>query len=369
VYEQNGASLVWKEQDWYGSSRLGMAKPEREVTGFFWASAAYTLVAGAKSYELSNHLGNVMAVISDRGELQSATDYFPFGMAMPGRSTDAKHRYGFNGKETDPETGLNDFGARLYDTRLGRWLAVDALANKFPDWSPYVAMNNNPLIFIDPTGKSAEPPVNLFRKKDEKVLHEVVKAFKYEVGDGQFSVFAHANHEGMQYETKAGKTAWLNTAEEFNALMTSRSEEWANAMKSGRKITVTLYACNTASRTYTDDHTCRSAGVQSPTEQTIAEKISATYPNVTVIAADGYVWSGYNSEGKPVILGVQSLDREGGFITIIKGKMIAKKKMTYNEVMGRTKEGVKKPLKDSKKSLEKAKKNLKTTQKSVKKDS
>jgi RHS repeat-associated protein len=145
--------LKWKEQDLYGSSRLGMAKPEREMTGFFWASAAYTLVAGAKSYELSNHLGNVMAVISDRGELQSAQDFFPFGMAMPGRSTDAKHRYGFNGKETDPETGLNDFGARLYDSRLGRWLAVDPLFKKYAAFSPYVGIGNNPLIFVDIDGR------------------------------------------------------------------------------------------------------------------------------------------------------------------------------------------------------------------------
>jgi RHS repeat-associated protein len=160
VYERNGSSLKWKEQDLYGSSRLGMAKPEREVTGFFWASAAYTLVAGAKSYELSNHLGNVMAVISDRGELQSAQDYFPFGMAMPGRSTLEKHRYGFNGKETDPETGLNDFGARLYDNRLGRWLAIDPLADKFPYISPYNALNNNPIVYIDPDGKNAIITVN-----------------------------------------------------------------------------------------------------------------------------------------------------------------------------------------------------------------
>jgi RHS repeat-associated protein len=128
------------------------------VTGFFWASAAYTLVAGAKSYELSNHLGNVMAVISDRGELQSATDYFPFGMAMPGRNTPEKHRYGFNGKETDPETGLNDFGARLYDSRLGRWLAVDPLTAKFSAWSPYVSMDNNPLFYTDPTGTEVKKP-------------------------------------------------------------------------------------------------------------------------------------------------------------------------------------------------------------------
>jgi RHS repeat-associated protein len=153
VYEQNGASLVWKEQDLYGSSRLGMAKPEREVTGFFWASAAYTLVAGAKSYELSNHLGNVMAVISDRGELQSAQDFYPFGMSMPGRSTLEKHRYGFNGKETDPETGLNDFGARLYDNRLGRWLAVDPLAKKYPAFGGYVGHGNNPMIYFDADGR------------------------------------------------------------------------------------------------------------------------------------------------------------------------------------------------------------------------
>ncbi len=86
VYERRGSSLIWKEQDLYGSSRLGMAKPEREMTGFFWQSASYTLVAGAKSYELSNHLGNVLAVISDRGELQSAQDFYPFGMAMDTRS-------------------------------------------------------------------------------------------------------------------------------------------------------------------------------------------------------------------------------------------------------------------------------------------
>jgi RHS repeat-associated protein len=159
----------------YGSARRGMAKPEREVTGFFWASAAYTLVAGAKSYELSNHLGNVMAVISDRGELQSAQDYFPFGMAMPGRSTDAKHRYGFNGKETDPETGLNDFGARLYDSRLGRWLAVDPLEKKYPDHSSYSYAGNNPILYVDYDGM--DWGVKVTKGKDGAInVHFTLKA-------------------------------------------------------------------------------------------------------------------------------------------------------------------------------------------------
>jgi hypothetical protein len=59
---------------------------------------------GGKRYELSNHLGNVLAVISDRklqvldggmslghyftADIWSARDYYPFGMGMGGRSID-----------------------------------------------------------------------------------------------------------------------------------------------------------------------------------------------------------------------------------------------------------------------------------------
>lgn len=54
--------------------------------------------------ELTNHLGNVMAVISDEASttdeptIVSLTDYYPFGMTEPGRSYDA-YRYGFNSQE------------------------------------------------------------------------------------------------------------------------------------------------------------------------------------------------------------------------------------------------------------------------------
>lgn len=56
----------------------------------FWS----THIVGQKRYELSNHLGNVMAVVSDkiteqgtnkRAALRAAYDYYPFGMQMPMR--------------------------------------------------------------------------------------------------------------------------------------------------------------------------------------------------------------------------------------------------------------------------------------------
>lgn len=51
-------------------------------------------------------------------QLKSATDYYPFGMVMPGRtySTD-NYRYGFNGEEKDNEVSGSgnqyDYGFRI----------------------------------------------------------------------------------------------------------------------------------------------------------------------------------------------------------------------------------------------------------------
>ncbi|MCX6232776.1 MAG: RHS repeat-associated core domain-containing protein [Bacteroidetes bacterium] len=69
-------------------------------------------------------------------------------------------RFGFNGQEKDDEikgTGNSlDFGARIYDPRIGRWLALDPLQAKYPDLSPYNFCANNPIIFIDPNGKEID---------------------------------------------------------------------------------------------------------------------------------------------------------------------------------------------------------------------
>ena len=62
--------------------------------------------------------------------------------------------YGFNGKEKSNEIseGDLDFGARIYDSKIGRWLSVDALSGKFPDLSPYNFCVNNPILFVDIDG-------------------------------------------------------------------------------------------------------------------------------------------------------------------------------------------------------------------------
>ncbi|MDY8138994.1 RHS repeat-associated core domain-containing protein, partial [Aquimarina sp. 2201CG5-10] len=88
-------------------------------------------------------------------------DYYPFGMLLPNRhGNTSDYRYGFNGKELDNEVkgegNSYDFGARMYDPRVGRWLSVDPLRKRAPGITPYRFGFNNPLRYQDPDGKWEE---------------------------------------------------------------------------------------------------------------------------------------------------------------------------------------------------------------------
>ena len=72
------------------------------------------------------------------------------------------------------------FGARYYDSNLGRWLTPDPLADKYPGWSPYNYVMNNPLRLIDPNGMGINDSVAVANqqeneqqlKKDKQELSE-----------------------------------------------------------------------------------------------------------------------------------------------------------------------------------------------------
>src|SRR5690606_31800601 len=76
----------------------------------------------------------------------------------------SNYRYGFNGMEADNEIkgegNSYDFGARMYDPRIGRWFARDPLESKYANLSPYSYTENNPIFFKDPDGKDAIITIN-----------------------------------------------------------------------------------------------------------------------------------------------------------------------------------------------------------------
>jgi len=176
-FKPASGTLVQSEMDIYGSSRLGMATQHiapdtaKSLGPDFDSARQIIFTRGEKLFELSNHLGNVLATVDDRriqadpnsdGNVDSyaahitiASDYYPFGMIMPARysATNSSYRYGFNGKENDSEvkgTGnQQDYGMRIYDPRTGRFLSVDPLTRKYPWFTPYQFASNSPISSID----------------------------------------------------------------------------------------------------------------------------------------------------------------------------------------------------------------------------
>jgi RHS repeat-associated protein len=80
-------------------------------------------------------------------------------MVMPGRKYPAAsgvYRYGFNGKENDNEVkgegNQQDYGMRIYDPRLMRFLSVDPISNDYPELTPYQFASNRPIDGIDQDG-------------------------------------------------------------------------------------------------------------------------------------------------------------------------------------------------------------------------
>ncbi len=116
-------------------------------------------LVGDKRYELSNHLGNVLSVITDRklfdevannpfkADIIAYNDYFPFGMLLPNRhESNDDYRYGFQGQEKDDEVkgegNSVNFTFRMHDPRVGRFFTVDPLSKKYPFYSPYQFSGN-----------------------------------------------------------------------------------------------------------------------------------------------------------------------------------------------------------------------------------
>jgi len=90
-------------------------------------------------------------------QVLSYNDYFPFGMLVPQRNySSPEYRYGFNSMEKDDEVKGNNnsytTSFRSYDPRIGRWLTNDPLFKQIPWQSPYLGMDNKPIIRNDVNG-------------------------------------------------------------------------------------------------------------------------------------------------------------------------------------------------------------------------
>ena len=124
-------------------------------------------------------------VLDREGKVVQLNDYYPFGLPYSDtgsmKGTDIQP-YKYNGKEFQTMHGLHwyDYGARMYDPIICRWNAVDPLAEKYYNVTPYSYCLNNPVNAIDPDGRFPykwQAAVsrwfyNLFHKTNASPIHE-----------------------------------------------------------------------------------------------------------------------------------------------------------------------------------------------------
>ncbi|EFK59645.1 RHS repeat-associated core domain-containing protein [Sphingobacterium spiritivorum] len=190
-------------------------------------------------YDLTDHLGNTRLTFDEdpanpgQARILQYNSFYAFGGAMPGLSfvSGQKNKYLYNGKELQEETGLYDYGFRMYDPAIGRWHAADPLSDNHYGLSPYNYVMNNPLSYIDPLGLDTididNGPMRLrvgtVVRAGSKYITITKEFFDFIVNRGikglgyidEVTVNRYINNTG----STAGNAAFYNTISRHNAFM------------------------------------------------------------------------------------------------------------------------------------------------------
>lgn len=100
-------------------------------------------------FMLKDHLGSTRVVLDESNDFAANYNYMPYGNTF-NNTVGPEVSYQFTGQEYDTETELHNFRARLYDSDLGMFYAVDPAGQGF---SSFGYAGNNPINYIDKDGQ------------------------------------------------------------------------------------------------------------------------------------------------------------------------------------------------------------------------
>ncbi len=161
-------------------------------------------------YTLKDHLGNTRVTfggsqIPGGADIVQTSSYYPFGMVMTQKNYNTsgtnyqQNKYLYNGKEIQDDVlggvslGLYDYGARMYDPALGRFMTQDAYAEKYISMTPYQYGANNPIKYIDVNGDSTY--LVIWATEDGNIGHAGVAVDNYQKDeDGNYVTDENGNY-------------------------------------------------------------------------------------------------------------------------------------------------------------------------------
>ena len=207
------------------------------LEAIYHSEGRITPKSGGYQYEyyVKDHLGNIRVRIEDKNgdgliqydtmgvsnEVLSVSSTYPFGLEHQKASQlkpQSPNPYKYNGKELNEDLGLDlySYGAREYDAVLGRFVHVDPLADQAPGWSPYRYGLNNPIVNIDPDGRSAD---NVIKEQEDGSFKTIEDAQGTDVVTVQY-----LNGDQFIQNNKNGTNSFISAEK-----MEAKRQEYANA--------------------------------------------------------------------------------------------------------------------------------------------
>ncbi|AZI41162.1 DUF6443 domain-containing protein [Epilithonimonas vandammei] len=178
------AKTAGQEETFVSRIDEAAALPQPQTTmvlSFFPTAEGFYDVENSKYiWQYKDHLGNVrLSYAQDSAgalEIVDRNDFYPFGMNFVGYYSvfDAQgslYNYKYNGKELQ-ETGMYDYGARMYMPDAVIWGQHDPLSEKYYESTPYAYVLGNPISNYDPDGMQVENDYKLLKNGDVKLIKE-----------------------------------------------------------------------------------------------------------------------------------------------------------------------------------------------------
>ncbi|GMO53800.1 MAG: hypothetical protein Ta2G_12310 [Termitinemataceae bacterium] len=207
----------------------------RIVTKLAKADGTVTSEERAKQFFYhSDHLGSAQLITDINGNEYERIEYTPFGELWVEKAENTTSMidtpFRFTGKERDKETDLYYFGARYLDSRTSRWLSTDPALGEYIPSAPindearkrngnlpgmggiyntvnamlYHYAGNNPIKYVDPTGRTAEYEID----ETNKTINIKVNITLYGDGATEDVAKAYKNRIDTVWGKDGNGNAW-----------------------------------------------------------------------------------------------------------------------------------------------------------------
>jgi RHS repeat-associated protein len=138
--------------------------PDGEIQYLYGRSLISEASSVSEYFYLYDGLGSVAGLVDSQGARRQRYQYDAWGttvLSIPSPGVGTFNKFQFTGQARDPGSDLYYLRARYYEPTTARFLSKDDYFF-FPEiplsLNRYAYVRNNPVKYVDPLGRNAEPP-------------------------------------------------------------------------------------------------------------------------------------------------------------------------------------------------------------------